>query len=106
MQVPMPKGRGMTPPFSCSYESGSVHNLLPMPGRPGLAQWVSNYFPQGGWGNSVPMAYDNQWTLFMQDSGGHMVSCFYTTNYVFRDAFRSEERRVGKECRSRWSPYH
>ena len=23
-----------------------------------------------------------------------------------RDADRSEERRVGKECRSRWSPYH
>ena len=23
-----------------------------------------------------------------------------------RDKFRSEERRVGKECRSRWSPYH
>ena len=25
-----------------------------------------------------------------------------------RDNFyvRSEERRVGKECRSRWSPYH
>src|SRR5256885_4718942 len=23
-----------------------------------------------------------------------------------RDAGRSEERRVGKECRSRWSPYH
>ena len=23
-----------------------------------------------------------------------------------RDRFRSEERRVGKECRSRWSPYH
>jgi len=23
-----------------------------------------------------------------------------------RDATRSEERRVGKECRSRWSPYH
>src|SRR6266699_6676413 len=22
------------------------------------------------------------------------------------DAGRSEERRVGKECRSRWSPYH
>ena len=30
---------------------------------------------------------------------------------VFQDDFnqadsRSEERRVGKECRSRWSPYH
>ena len=22
------------------------------------------------------------------------------------DGVRSEERRVGKECRSRWSPYH
>mgnify|MGYP002526217072 CR=1 FL=1 len=30
-------------------------------------------------------------------------------NYTFDDSFndkRSEERRVGKECRSRWSPYH
>ena len=24
----------------------------------------------------------------------------------YRDDERSEERRVGKECRSRWSPYH
>ena len=24
----------------------------------------------------------------------------------FNDLARSEERRVGKECRSRWSPYH
>src|SRR3712207_8709770 len=24
----------------------------------------------------------------------------------FGDDLRSEERRVGKECRSRWSPYH
>ena len=28
-------------------------------------------------------------------------SCELATKYV-----RSEERRVGKECRSRWSPYH
>ena len=25
---------------------------------------------------------------------------------ALRTYFRSEERRVGKECRSRWSPYH
>ena len=24
----------------------------------------------------------------------------------FAEKYRSEERRVGKECRSRWSPYH
>ena len=28
----------------------------------------------------------------------------YTKKYICPD--RSEERRVGKECRSRWSPYH
>jgi len=26
--------------------------------------------------------------------------------FTSADADRSEERRVGKECRSRWSPYH
>ena len=25
---------------------------------------------------------------------------------IVDDSSRSEERRVGKECRSRWSPYH
>ena len=25
---------------------------------------------------------------------------------MFCAVWRSEERRVGKECRSRWSPYH
>ena len=25
---------------------------------------------------------------------------------LFKLSLRSEERRVGKECRSRWSPYH
>src|SRR3712207_9268598 len=26
--------------------------------------------------------------------------------WFFNSMVRSEERRVGKECRSRWSPYH
>ena len=29
-----------------------------------------------------------------------------TTGTVSHPEHRSEERRVGKECRSRWSPYH
>ena len=29
-----------------------------------------------------------------------------TTQDVALGTSRSEERRVGKECRSRWSPYH
>ena len=30
----------------------------------------------------------------------------FRTDYGFDNRYRSEERRVGKECRSRWSPYH
>src|SRR2546430_15201624 len=29
-----------------------------------------------------------------------------TTDAFYNVGMRSEERRVGKECRSRWSPYH
>ena len=36
--------------------------------------------------------------LALMESGYHNVAKAYI--------LRSEERRVGKECRSRWSPYH
>src|SRR3712207_9290096 len=48
-----------------------------------------------------------------QTSGNQNFDTFNTLNiYVLRGdgaagmGSRSEERRVGKECRSRWSPYH
>ena len=36
------------------------------------------------------------------------VETLYDDNLSVLEEFlpRSEERRVGKECRSRWSPYH
>ena len=34
------------------------------------------------------------------------VAGIYLIVTVSLSLFRSEERRVGKECRSRWSPYH
>ena len=33
-----------------------------------------------------------------------LISIIITPGFNF--LLRSEERRVGKECRSRWSPYH
>ena len=36
---------------------------------------------------------------------GHIASKARSAGIVVTEA-RSEERRVGKECRSRWSPYH
>src|SRR2546429_2520503 len=35
-----------------------------------------------------------------------LVSLRHWAAVTGRAAVRSEERRVGKECRSRWSPYH
>ena len=55
-----------------------------------------------------------------EEIGPHIISkyllgnaCIFALNfeaahsiYCLRSLTRSEERRVGKECRSRWSPYH
>ena len=35
-----------------------------------------------------------------------LVDTWYFSEYSNDNPPRSEERRVGKECRSRWSPYH
>ena len=48
---------------------------------------------------------------FLEQAAFVVLFLFLTQRPVFRQvtlgvAFRSEERRVGKECRSRWSPYH
>src|SRR2546426_3534419 len=43
----------------------------------------------------------------LKDSGSHSVSVKVAgTSSNLSNSPRSEERRVGKECRSRWSPYH
>ena len=39
-------------------------------------------------------------------SKGVRFTQFYNTSRSCPARARSEERRVGKECRSRWSPYH
>ena len=61
------------------------------------------------------------WIFFlynMQGGGGKVMSFAKSKAKLFLDnrpkvtfndvagLLRSEERRVGKECRSRWSPYH
>ena len=36
---------------------------------------------------------------------GLVIAIFQAATQIHEQT-RSEERRVGKECRSRWSPYH
>ena len=46
-------------------------------------------------------------TTFENISSGEKLSiAFGKIKKAISTLIRSEERRVGKECRSRWSPYH
>ena len=47
-----------------------------------------------------------QWLGVLLPMQGTRVRALAREDPTCRRATRSEERRVGKECRSRWSPYH
>src|SRR3712207_2579812 len=72
--------------------------------------WLSETLP--GLGPAAVRAQDAEgefagkwcvsWNSYSESGGVHSYAL------ILREAeeLRSEERRVGKECRSRWSPYH
>ena len=65
---------------------------------------MSNRIDRDEMGVATPTSFQNKKTYF------EFLSHFETRNLEKIKAgvlnHRSEERRVGKECRSRWSPYH
>src|SRR3989441_2457900 len=75
-RIEVPFGRGKTSPVAAAYAAPGVAAVLADPG-PHLGRIYELTGPRS------------------QDMHG-----------VAREFSRSEERRVGKECRSRWSPYH
>src|SRR3712207_6967792 len=54
----------------------------------------------------VPCISDCQFSLVILLDGFLRFLFIYHLCLCSDFFFRSEERRVGKECRSRWSPYH
>ena len=63
--------------------------------------------PEGGEGHSDYKPADtNDVNIKHQLSGMYQNWFLDYASYVILERARSEERRVGKECRSRWSPYH
>src|SRR3712207_4420150 len=70
---------------------------------------------RGGWPKEIAAAYaehggtphlDRRHTVFGQLADEASYQVLDNIAAVETGAQRSEERRVGKECRSRWSPYH
>ena len=68
---------------------------------------AKKYIPGGV--NSPVRAFKNVGTypLFIECANGSKIYDIDGNEYIdYVGSWRSEERRVGKECRSRWSPYH
>src|SRR5256885_7779534 len=57
---------------------------------------------QNGWQN-LRVGQDPSWIAPGQPLASEQAG---SQENIGRGRTRSEERRVGKECRSRWSPYH
>src|SRR5690349_25031796 len=53
-------------------------------------------------GTKVNVTFGSSGNFFSQIQHGAPFDIFFSADIDYR----SEERRVGKECRSRWSPYH
>ena len=55
-----------------------------------------------------PKTFEEKWYTYWEENRlFHAEAEPEKTPYsIVIPAERSEERRVGKECRSRWSPYH
>ena len=68
--------------------------------QPGWARGPFPVFDRTAVGSGL--ANLREWELW-RIAGQEVV---LTVTVADRPALRSEERRVGKECRSRWSPYH
>src|SRR5574340_1048679 len=77
-------------PMDCSTPGFLVHHQLPE-----LAETQVHRIPDAIQ-PSHPLSFPSPWPLYLPSIR------IFSNDIVFR----SEERRVGKECRSRWSPYH
>ena len=73
--------------------------------------------PPKGWGAVESLIWDYATELGELGHEGTIINtpdrsqiirdlCKEEYDYIHVHYDRSEERRVGKECRSRWSPYH
>src|SRR5256885_12345099 len=92
VRAPLPKGVSASAPILLSDGSVFVHNACG-PDWYKLTPDSSGSYVNGTWSaiSLLPSGY----------------APLYFGSAVLPDGrLRSEERRVGKECRSRWSPYH
>ena len=91
-RVPLPnRGGKVEDPFFFKVEIGGANLAANGHQIPGVAKMIASGYATGIRDQQCVRGYIDSLTFIFID--GRILT-------------RSEERRVGKECRSRWSPYH
>ena len=84
-----------------SIESVMLFNYLilcqPLLLPPSISPSIRVFFNESALGIRWPKYWSFNFSISLSNEYSGLISCRID---------RSEERRVGKECRSRWSPYH
>ena len=89
-----------------NYQNSATHNrvvgadaTLRFLSSSALNAWVANSWTKDGPGESTHAGYVG---LVLRDDRGNVGLDYTNIGRDFDPALRSEERRVGKECRYRW----
>src|SRR2546430_5110307 len=82
--------------FDCDWSSDVCSSDL---GKRRTRQLASNFYQLEG---ALQLKFEASWRVRRLPHFGHSGGASFSRSC----SLRSEERRVGKECRSRWSPYH
>src|SRR2546422_11623036 len=97
----------MCTPFASGALAEQVTVAFDLAPGPGTDAWGALPATEAGWARS---AYSHGRRLFRKCDakidGQRPAVPRPDHDRVAPSGVRSEERRVGKECRSRWSPYH
>src|SRR5215216_5304596 len=91
-------GYESTPKIHLAMERGEIHGN-------GATNWSTLKALNSNWLEEKKVRVIAQWALKKHPELGD-VPLILDGAKTDADRARSEERRVGKECRSRWSPYH
>ena len=93
-------------------ELSAQHIMVVLPGASAVRQAEVSWSVANGWGvrrradgHTISYCIQHEQLLVVK-SANEISRSVDAAKFPFCRHCRSEERRVGKECRSRWSPYH
>ena len=81
-KLPAPKDRGISLPFSLTYNSGALLHIFSY--QPGYTEWMNGSPYSGGWSTSIPqLTVWNSWmTIPNSNPSG---TCYFSNGYEFYD---------------------